>query len=596
MKGTVVATWMKTNRKLFGDSVVDDAMNYVGWGRSKIFSPLENVDDQEIKRIIQYIAKKQNIQVGELWKKIGHDNIIAFSHDYPAFFSHDNVYTFLRSLFDIHIVMTKRFAGARPPIVAIEPISSNEAIFSYRSDRGMFDYFIGMLEGACNYFNEQVKVEEVSKSSTELTLKLTFEQEISYNKTYYLNQIFSLGWIKSFGAKVGIFNLVLSALVMIPVLGVNHGLIASAIGGLISFIGTSLMTRPVKSLKEELERVTNHQYSVDGTIKTNDFFEELFMLMKQHKNNIQTDFVGFKGITDEMNTFVDKINAISESMNNTSGEISGVVEQVAEGAITQAQNTDEAVRSLHENITELRNIVESENGNKLQLETAIEKINDSYVNVNNASNNINNSLEKFNEVKVKGSNLETKANDINNIVLMVSEIAEQTNLLALNASIEAARAGEQGRGFAVVAESIRKLAEQSKEAVEKINANLKQFVSEIKSLVENIDVQYGVLENGTDNLELVRNISYEANESIQKVATSMIETISKLNIEADSMNSVFERIESLAVIAEENSASSQEVSANVTTYTNEITKLMVNIADFKSITENFKNDLNKYNI
>lgn len=50
MKGTVVATWMRTNRKLFGDSRVDEAMNYVGWGSGKIFSPIENVDDQEIKK------------------------------------------------------------------------------------------------------------------------------------------------------------------------------------------------------------------------------------------------------------------------------------------------------------------------------------------------------------------------------------------------------------------------------------------------------------------------------------------------------------------------------------------------------------------
>ena len=68
MKGTVVATWMRTNRKLFGDSAVDDAMNYVGWGSSKIFSPIENVDDGEVKKIIAYIAKNQNMDVGTLWK------------------------------------------------------------------------------------------------------------------------------------------------------------------------------------------------------------------------------------------------------------------------------------------------------------------------------------------------------------------------------------------------------------------------------------------------------------------------------------------------------------------------------------------------
>lgn len=596
MKGTVVATWMRTNRKLFGDSRVDEAMNYVGWGSGKIFSPIENVDDQEIKKIISYIAEKQNMAVGELWRKIGQDNIKAFSNDYPAFFIHDNLYSFLKSLFDIHIVMTKKFAGAKPPLVAIEPISKREAIFSYKSSRGMFDYFIGMLEGTCEYFNEKVNIEEISKSDTELNIKLTFDKDIYYKKNYLFNKIFSLGFIKSFGVKAGLFTFIISAIFMLPIMGIIKGLIGSAISGVASFIVVLLMTMPMKTIKEELERIINNQYSVDGEIVTNDFFEDLYMLIKKHKSGIQADFIGFKGVTDEMNTFVDKINIISDSMENTSSEISGVVEQVADGAIIQAQNTDNAVHSLNENIQELRTIVENENGNKLELEEAMNKINNSYENVDSASKNIMNSLEKFNEVKVKGVRLEEKANDINSIVSIVSGIAEQTNLLALNASIEAARAGEHGRGFAVVAESIRKLAEQSKEAVEEINSNLKQFVSEIKSLVDNIGIQYNALANETNNLGVVRNISFEANQSIQTVATSMIDTINKLNTEANSIANVYDSIESLAAIAEENSASSEEVSANVTTYTNEIKKLIDNISDFKVITENFKNDLNKYRI
>ena len=58
--------------------------------------------------------------------------------------------------------------------------------------------------------------------------------------------------------------------------------------------------------------------------------------------------------------------------------------------------------------------------------------------------------------------------DIGEMVDVISRISDQTNLLALNAAIEAARAGEQGRGFAVVAEEVKNLAEDSREAAERI--------------------------------------------------------------------------------------------------------------------------------
>ena len=599
MKGTVVATWLNTTRKLFGDDVVKNAMSYAGWGENKIFSPIENVEDDKVNKYIKYISDNKNITTKELWRKIGQDNIISFSKDYPAFFKHENAYSFLKSMYDVHVVMTKKFIGAKPPILTITPISRREAIFTYNSSRGMFEYFLGMLEGVGNYFNEKIQVEEISKTKTSLELKLIFNQDIHYNKEYKFNTLMSLGFIKNFGVKAGLFTGITLFVILIPLMGVSNiikSIIASIIAGGLTYLGTNLMLSPLSQLKEELNRLVENRYNIDESIKTNDFFEDIYEKIKEHKKIIQSDFVSFKGLTDEMSTFIKKIDLISASMQQASESIDEVVGQVANSAVEQAGQTDEVVMSLEENINALGKIVQVENSYKNNLEEVLKKINKSNSGVEKSSRNIGVTLESFNDVKVKSEDLEKRAHDITKIVSIVAGIAEQTNLLALNASIEAARAGEQGKGFSVVAESIKKLSEQSKESVKEINTNLVHFKGNIESLVEQIENQYFILEKETLNLQDVENLSFDANKSINYIASSMINTINDLNEQSKSIESLSNNIKNLSSIAEENSAYSEEGSASVTQYTQEINNLTENISNFEKIANMFKEELEKYKI
>ena len=396
-----------------------------------------------------------------------------------------------------------------------------------------------------------------------------------------------------------LFTGLCSLLLFIPIVGpaLWYKSIRLAFGSaLITSLGTSFLLKPKKYLEEELKRLISNDYLHHSKISTNDFFEVLLDRLNDYKKVIQADFVGFKGVTDEMDTFVKNINIISNNMLETSSEIADVVEQVALGAVSQAENTTQAASVLNDNITILRQIVKNEDTNKEELSVAMKKINTSHENVSSTSQNIFNTLNNFTMINQKSEHLHDQAKNITSIVGMVSSIAEQTNLLALNASIEAARAGEEGRGFAVVAEAVRKLAEQSKGAVNDINTHLDQFVQEINNFVEALQKEYVSLEVETKSLESVKNSSFEANAAIQKVSASMLQTITELKNDADGITVAFNNVESLAAIAEENSASSEEVSANVTKYTNEINKLIYHIHDFTNITDYFKTELRKVQV
>jgi len=600
MKGTVVSAWIKTSYKMYGEDLTKDALNNANMQVGKIYKPSEDIEDIKPNAFVDYIASKKGKKSIEIWTELGEDNVGTFHQLYPSFFQHDNLYNFLRSMFDVHVVVTQKIPGAKPPILGITPVSKYEAEMTYQSKRGMFGYFHGLIKGAAKHFNEVIEVTILEQSEGYTKIKIKFPNEIYYKKKFKWNTLLGFGLIKSISGKIALGSGLLTA--------VTYGVLSQFIDGgplfgavLVTgiagpYITSSLLMLPMTSIINHMKQLENRNYGTENDILTGDEFERLNESIKEVKKVVSADFVGFKGITDELSEYSRKFEEATKEMDDTSGEISGVVDELALSATSQAEETESAAGILHDNMKSLNSIVDQENESKEKLETTVDNLNDSYQDLNSICGNLNTILKEFLEVKENSVELQEMANSVTTIVDTVEAISTQTNLLALNASIEAARAGESGRGFAVVAEEIRQLSEQTQKAVNSINESLKSFVAEIDELGNQIGHQYDILEKENEHLNVVADKNYSAVKEINTVSDNIIEMVAQLNRETESVNKVAQNVESLAAIAEENSASSEEVSAFVTTFSTELSKILSDLSEFDKMATAYKDDLKRYQV
>lgn len=598
MKGTVVGTWVKTLRKQYPHEVIRDKMMGAGIDPDKSISPLSDIEDDKLFSFITEVARHFKIEENELWRLIGQDNIQSFYEGYSSFFKKANLFQFLNSMNDVHKVVRKRIKGSNPPGLDMEITGAQTVILTYRSKRGMFSYMMGLLDGAQSHFDEKLEIKEIYRKSDEMALEITFPYQVRVRKKYRFNKWLSIGFIKNSAAKLALFIFIVGLIYLSTMNQLEVPMLAVLmVSSLTSLIGGLLLERPQKNIIKELSDLNEKNYLVTTELETGkDRYEDLHKLIVAYKNGMAEDLIGFNSMTEEMSGFSDSLGTISFSMDETSNEIATVVEELAQTAITQAEETEQSVIVLQNNVSGIKAISKEEAKNKSELIEATEMINTSFNLLQETSHKLSAILKKFEAVRNESVQISEKGNQIREIADFVSSIAYQTNLLALNASIEAARAGEAGEGFAVVADEVRKLANQSDSAAGRIKQDISQFLEEINHMVSSLTDEYATLRKETDVISETIIQTEASSEKIESVADKMIASADELHKQAEQIGKVFDSIEALAAIATENSASTEEVSASVTNYSEEIKKLSSGIADFNQLTDEFTNYLSEYRV
>lgn len=240
------------------------------------------------------------------------------------------------------------------------------------------------------------------------------------------------------------------------------------------------------------------------------FHDEMFgvgrMQQRIHEERTKT-----RMLVDEVADELDAIKSFDDVIRNQLTNVVNQTEDAAFAISSQLQTIDSVVTKLDQFVSQI-----SDESAAMQ-DVSEARIDQNRQMIAKMTEYIQRRIDAAASDQQRVAQVVKEARGLESLVQLIRDIAAQTNLLALNAAIEAARAGEAGRGFAVVADEVRKLSQETDQAVSRINHG-------IQGVATTIEAQFSHALS-TQQVEKERNILSVFSEQMGALSRSYEEVI-----------------------------------------------------------------------